>query len=67
MNNLWTIAVPNTSTKLVDGKYWKETQCSCKACGSTEGKHTRERQILGNCHQVIIKCKCGKHFVQDEY
>ena len=38
----------------------------CKNCGSKEYERTtREMQLLGNCYQRIVICKCGDNFVED--
>lgn len=39
----------------------------CKKCNDiTETKATNFRQIIGNCYQVIVKCKkCNGSFVDE--
>lgn len=57
----WEDAYANTS-KIAFGVGRKIV---CKKCDKiTETKSTRQRQIIGNCHQFIVECKnCNSHFV----
>ena len=61
--NLWKTAYKNT-TKIPFGLGQKIV---CKKCNKvTETKTTRERQLLGNCYQFIVKCKeCNGFFIDE--
>jgi RNase P subunit RPR2 len=64
MNN-WDKAFNNTKTKQYNGQYIS----TCKKCDTiVEHNTTRERQMLGNCMQVIAECnECNNVFVKNDY
>lgn len=48
-------------------KAYKNTKSGgCKTCETKEYERTtREMQVIGNCYQRVVTCKCGKNFVED--
>jgi len=66
--SLWDKAYSNTEKLKVDSTPYISYVNICKSCNEvTEIESTRERQIIGNSHQVIVLCKeCNENFVMDE-
>ncbi len=60
---VWDNAYRNT-TKIPFGVGKKIV---CKKCNEiTEKESTMQRQIIGNCFQMIVKCKkCNNHFIDE--
>jgi hypothetical protein len=64
----WDTAYDNTSTRMTISPYTGSQlyHKQCKDCGQeTKSKPTREMQIIGNLHQRIVICECGKPFIDD--
>lgn len=65
----WDSAYQNTMTVSSYNKWLGVNTYTkaCKSCGSTEyEKVTEHRQLLGNCYQRIVVCKCSNTFIEDE-
>lgn len=59
----WDKAYENT-TKVPFGI---GNKIACKKCNEiTNTTSTEQRQIIGNCYQVIVECeKCENHFIDE--
>ncbi len=64
----WNQAYNNTKTIVSHCEYngISSYNKGCSNCNSSDyERSTNEHQLIGNCYQRIVVCKCGSPFVEE--